>query len=73
MRLCGQQITVFARDDRATGAMARKERLAKGISLRQVAKHMKKSAPYISDLERGRRAWNEMLVLKFNAALGRHL
>ncbi len=46
----------------------RARRIASGKSLRDVAKAMGFSAPYISDLERGRRAWNARLQAAFMEA-----
>lgn len=40
-----------------TGKLVREMREAKGISLRQLAKQMDVSAPFLSDMERGRRNW----------------
>lgn len=42
----------------AIGEQMRKLRLAKGIGLREIAQDIGFSAPYVSDLERGRRAWS---------------
>lgn len=47
---------------------ARRLRL-KDASLRNVAKLMKISAAYLSDLERGKRDWNADLVSRFEVAL----
>ncbi len=44
-------------DHKATGEKARLYRKAKRFSLRQVAKEMKLSPPFLSDLERGNRNW----------------
>lgn len=46
-------------DDAATGAKIRKLREESGLSLRAVALEMAVSAPYLSDLELGRRGWSE--------------
>lgn len=40
-----------------------------GIPLRALAKRMGISAPYLSDLERGRRPWNEAVLTKFVEAI----
>lgn len=56
-------------DEIATGAKMRELRLQTGVSLRQVARHMDLSAPYLSDLERGRRAWTESRAMEFIAAV----
>jgi transcriptional regulator with XRE-family HTH domain len=44
-------------DHVATGALVRKARAGKRISLRDMAIALNVSAPYLSDLERGRRNW----------------
>ena len=56
-------------DHVSTGAMARRERLSKGILLKAVADLMVLTEPYLSDLERGRRNWNPTLVGQYNNAL----
>ena len=56
-------------DHATTGAAARRTRTSSKLSLRLVAKHMGISAPYLSDLERGRRNWNEELAGKFVEAV----
>lgn len=56
-------------DDRALGADRRHYREKFGISLRQFAKAVGFSAPYVVDLELGRRAWSEQLIYRFEAAL----
>lgn len=43
----------------------RHHRVNCGMSLREVATLMGISAPYLSDLERGRRAWSKHLVNQF--------
>lgn len=56
-------------DHVTTGRDARKEREAHGISVREMARHLGLSAPYISDLERGHRNWTEDKVAKWNHIL----
>ena len=56
-------------DQKTIGASMRSKRYAYGKSLRQVAIKMGKSAPYISDLELGRRQWNAGLIADFEKAL----
>jgi transcriptional regulator with XRE-family HTH domain len=56
----------------ATGKQARKVRTSHKISLREIARRMDISAPFLSDLERGRRNWNLTLVESFNMALTLH-
>ena len=56
-------------DHVSTGAKMRRFRLRYGISLRALAKVLKVSAPYLSDLERGRRCWTPKRVIDFNQAM----
>jgi transcriptional regulator with XRE-family HTH domain len=44
-------------DHAKAGAMLRERRLSQGISLRQLASQLDISAPFLSDLELGRRSW----------------
>jgi len=44
-------------DEKAVGALMREVRELKKVSLREVARRLRWSAPYVSDLERGRRLW----------------
>lgn len=46
-------------DHRPLGAELRRRREAVGMSLREVARQMEISAPYLSDMENGRRYWTE--------------
>lgn len=64
-----RRVTTWEIDDRALGADRRKYRKKFGLSLRALAKEMGFSAPYLSDLELGRRAWNEQLIYRHEAAL----
>lgn len=43
------------------GSMVRTHREEAGISLRELARRMLIAAPYLSDLERGRRNWTKHL------------
>lgn len=61
--------TVQVVDHAATGLRARKHRKSQGVTLRAVARHMNISAPYLSDLELGRRNWTLDLSLKFNRSV----
>lgn len=56
-------------DNVETGKVARDARKRAGLSLREVARRMKLSAPFVSDLELGRRGWNEKLVMKYQFAV----
>jgi ribosome-binding protein aMBF1 (putative translation factor) len=61
--------TVEVIDDDATGAACRGAREAAGLSVRALAKRLGWSAPYQSDLERGKRPWSAERVEKVNAAI----
>ncbi len=50
------------------GQWLRVHREARSLTLREVARRMKLSGPYLSDLERGRRNWNDDLVNRFKEA-----
>lgn len=52
-----------------TGTNARTERTIRGVSLRGLARKMKISAPYLSDLERGKRNWTIKIARRFEASL----
>lgn len=56
-------------DPRAIGEQMRKLRLASKKSLREVASTMRISPPYLSDLERGNRAFTECLLTLYKDAL----
>lgn len=66
---CTKQVRAYKIDDIALGGMMRKLRVAQKTSMRSMAATMGYSAPYISDLELGRRAWNLGLVEKYIASL----
>lgn len=51
------------------GKVMRDKRVAKLLSIREVARHMEISAAYLSDLEHGRRVWSEGLIDDYEAAL----
>ena len=50
------------------GALSRTVRVARGMSLREVARRCKISPAFLSDFERGRR-WSEGLATKLEALL----
>lgn len=56
-------------DQLALGTEMRRKRVAAKKSLREVAIAMNFSAPYLSDLELGRRLWNADLMAAFEKAL----
>lgn len=58
-------------DAHATGHAARKERESVKLPLRQVAERMMISAPYLSDMELGRRCFNAPMAARFNAAIAK--
>ena len=60
--------TVEQIDHAATGAAMRQLRKAHNISLREIARRMDFSAPFISDLELGRRNWNSKMALEYMSA-----
>lgn len=47
----------------------REARLKAGLSLREMARRLKMSAPYVSDLELGRRGWTEKKIEQWAAIL----
>lgn len=51
------------------GLEMRKLRDACGLSVREVARRIKKSAMYVSHLERGLRNWSEEMIAKYRKAL----
>lgn len=57
--------------DAYIGQQMRNLREKLGVKLREVAKALDVSAPYISDLERGFRHWNDDLKKRFLVALGK--
>lgn len=69
MKLITHTRTVQEVDNVATGRSARSARQRLGISLREVARRMDLSAPFIGDLELGRRNWTEQLAGLYTKAL----
>lgn len=53
------------------GEDLRKKRKKANISMSQVAYEMNISLPYLSDLERGRRALSQELVMKHTSAVAK--
>ena len=58
-------------NDKQTGARARKARLTAGLTQGQIARRMKISIGYVSDLELGENRWTESLVERYIRALNR--
>ena len=56
-------------DPRDEGADWRKKRKKSGLSQKDVAKKMKVSATFLSDLELGRRTWNDKHRTSFLKAI----
>jgi len=56
-------------DHVATSALMRQGRLKSQISLREMARRLEYSAPFVSDLELGKRNWTEELESKYAAIL----
>lgn len=56
-------------DQIALGAEQRAKRKKAGLSLRQLAKLMCFTTPYVCDLELGRRRWSQKLLDKYEEAL----
>jgi len=56
-------------DDTRTGETAKYERESAKVSLRGLARACGWSAAYISDLENGRRRWNEIKMTRYVEAL----
>lgn len=67
--LCSRQEMVVVIDHVSTGKLARMARETAKISLREVARRMKKSAQFISHLERGMRSWTEQRACDYMKAL----
>ena len=56
-------------DHKATGDAMRQLRKCHRLSLREVARFLKLSAPFVSDLELGRRNWDSSRALKYMLAV----
>lgn len=67
MKLIHKQVAVI--DHIAVGVAMRHLREKRGISLREMGKRLKLSAPYISDLERGNRNWTQDRIDRFEKAV----
>jgi ribosome-binding protein aMBF1 (putative translation factor) len=64
---CGGSGSVL--DDRAVGAEMRARREKTGISLRELARRIKWSATYVSDLELGHKVWTEQKRTRYERGL----
>ena len=56
-------------DSLATGESMRQSRILSGLSLREISRRMCLSAPYLSDLERGKRNWTKKLANRYEDAI----
>ena len=64
---CGGSGSVL--DNQATGKAMRAKREVVGISLRELARRIKWSATYVSDLELGRKVWTERKRARYEKGL----
>ncbi len=64
-----RKVETMEYDHVAIGNELRRRRKQLGISLRNVAKRMRLSAPYVSDLELGRRPWNGARIGVYEMAI----
>lgn len=69
MKLVVRKKVASSIDSVASGRIARAARIKARLSLRRVATAMGYSAPYVSDLEKGRRSWNTDLWSRYEAAI----
>lgn len=60
-------------DHYATGQSLRLLRKGAGMSLREMARRMTLSAPFLSDLELGRRNWKEGAIRLYQSILTQYL
>lgn len=56
-------------DHKSVGSSMREERERRGWSIREMARRMGCSAPYVSDLEKGRRTWTPNTLDWYQSAL----
>lgn len=59
----------YNEDQLAIGHCMRLQRESDGVSLRALSRQMKLSAPYVSDLERGRRNWSPITMANYRHSL----
>jgi len=64
---CGGSGTIL--DDRAFGDLMREARKARGLSVREIARRVKWSPAYVSDLELGKRMWTHAKHKRYEAGL----
>jgi transcriptional regulator with XRE-family HTH domain len=61
--------TGLVRDHVKTGAAMKLLRKSNNVSLREMARRLNFSAPYISDLEHGNRNWTDKKIADYQSAL----
>jgi predicted transcriptional regulator len=66
---CTHSQVTWAVNDDEVGFILRKWRYSQGVTLRRLARKLKMSAPYLSDLEIGNRKWSLKKVEAYIAAL----
>lgn len=71
MQLITKSQPIIVVDHAATGAAARSEREATGMTSRQAALALGISKTYLCHLEVGKRHWRQELVDKFNELFGK--
>ena len=69
MHMVTKKVEVEEIDHLATGQNFRIFRMARGVSIRKLADKAGLTASYISDLERGHRAWSQKLLDRLLEAL----
>ena len=69
MSLVSRTVTTQQIDHGRTGMRMRERRASLQISLRSVARELELSAPYVSDLELGKRNWTVERAREYEAAL----
>jgi len=60
---------LYREEQKRIGVFARECREKAGMSLRELARRMKVSAPFLSDLERGNRHWTDGTLTAWEACL----
>jgi predicted transcriptional regulator len=63
---------VMVPDNKTTGELMREARKQQRVTLREMARRLKWSAPYVSDLELGRRTWTQAKAERYRDALFRY-
>ncbi len=67
VRLCTKRVDQI--DHLKTGKLCRDERVLRRFSMNLIASKMQLSSCYLSELETGKRKWNQELIDQFNDAL----